>query len=217
MGAAIPACTRESPAPAPAARIYVSFPERIDPACRDGKATLFDECSDQIELFKAALARANREQKVLLVEFGAEWCIWCHVFETHVNGDHTSFEYTYGAPDEPDKRYTTTFQEGRDSDAAIAAELREFVAANFVIAHVDCDHAPNGYEVLDLVEAAERNPKGIPYIFSVDANGRFARQFDHDAVEKRRDAGNDWYRGYDRRGLMQQLAGMRDAARKANP
>jgi len=214
IGAAIPGCGRESPAsaPAPAPRIYVSYPERLDPACRDGKATLFDECSDQIELFKAALARAQVEKKVLLVEFGAEWCIWCHVFETHVNGDHTTFEYTYGAPDEPDKRYTTTFTEGRDSDAAVATELREFVARNFVIVHVECDHAPNGYGVLELVEGADRNPRGIPYVFSVDATGRFARKFDHDAVEKRRDTDQDWYRGYDRRGLLGQLTAMRDAA-----
>ena len=67
MSAAIPGCSRESPAPAPAPRIYVSYPERIDPGCRDGKATLFDECSDQVELFKAALARAQLEKKTLLV------------------------------------------------------------------------------------------------------------------------------------------------------
>ena len=219
IGAAIPACTRESPAPTPvpAPRIYVSYPERIDPACRDGKATLFDECGDQIALFEAALARARLEKKVLLVEFGAEWCIWCHVFETHVNGEHTTFDYTYGAPDEPEARYSATFREGRDSDAALASQLRQFVADNFVIAHVDCAHAPNGYELLDHVEAADRNPRGIPYIFSVDATGRFAAKFDHDSIEKRRDADDDWYRGYDRRGLLAQLTGMRDAALAATP
>ena len=221
IGAAVSACTRESPAPAPrpapVPRIYVSYPERIDPACRDGKATLFDECGDQIELFKSALARAKLEKKVLLVEFGSEWCIWCHVFETHVNGEHTTFEYTYGGPEDPDTRYTATFKEGSDSDAAVASQLRQFVAASFVIAHIECDHAPNGYEVLDLVEAAERNPRGIPYIFSVDATGRYAREFNHDAVEKRRDAGDDWYRGYDRRGLIRQLTEMRDAALAGTP
>ena len=217
MGAAVPACTRESPAPAKSSpRIYVSYPERIDPACRDGKATLFDECGDQIELFKSALARAKLEKKVLLVEFGAEWCIWCHVFDTHVNGEHTSFEYTYGAPEEPDKRYSATFREARGSDAALAPELRQFVADHFVIAHVDGAHAPNGYEVLELA-GADRNPRGIPYIFSVDATGRFAKKFDHDPIEKRRDADDDWYRGYDRRGLLKQLAAMRDAALAGQP
>jgi len=198
-------------------RIYVTYPERLDPACRDGKATLFDECGDQVALFEAALARAKLEKKVLLVEFGAEWCIWCHVFETHVNGDHTTFDYTYGTPDDPDARYTATFREARGSDPELASRLRQFVADNFVIAHVDCENAPNGYEVLDRVAAAERNPRGIPYIFSVDESGRFARQFDHDAIEKRRDADDDWYRGYDRRGLLNQLTEMRDAARAAKP
>ena len=217
IGAAIPACTRESPAPAKSSpRIYVSYPERIDPACRDGKATLFDECGDQIELFEAALARAKLEHKVLLVEFGAEWCIWCHVFDTHVNGEHTSFEYTYGAPEDPDKRYSATLREARGSDVALAAQLRQFVADHFVIAHIDCAHAPNGYEVLELA-GADRNPRGIPYIFSVDETGRFAKNFDPDPIEKRRDADDDWYRGYDRRGLLKQLAEMRDAANAATP
>lgn len=210
IGAAIPACSRESPAPTP--RIYVSLPERLDPACRDGTATLFDECGDQLALFKAGLARAKLEKKVLLVEFGAEWCIWCHVFESHVNGEHTRFKYVHGAPGEPDARYTTTFKEGSDSDAGDASRLRDFVAANFVIVHIECEHSPNGYAVLDAVEAADRNPRGIPYIFSVDEAGRFARKFDHDAVEKRLDPPEGLYRGYDRLGLLKELTAMRDAA-----
>lgn len=210
IGAAIPGCSQESPAPAP--RIYVSLPERLDPACRDGKATLFDECGDQLALFKTALARAQLEKKALLVEFGAEWCIWCHVFESHVNGEHTRFEYVHGAPGEPDARYTTTFEEGSDSDAADASKLRDFVASHFVIVHIECEHAPNGYEVLDAVEGADRNPRGIPYIFSVNAAGRFARKFDHDAVEKRLDPPEGLYRGYDRLGLLKELIAMHDAA-----
>lgn len=79
-------------------RAYVSFPERIDPQCRNGKARVFDECGDQLALFTAALAKANSEGKTLLVEYGAEWCIWCHVFDAHISGEHGEFRYTYGLP-----------------------------------------------------------------------------------------------------------------------
>jgi hypothetical protein len=214
IGAAISACTGKSPAPA--ARIYTSLPERIDPACRDGQATLFDECSDQLALFEAGIARAKLEKKVVLVEFGAEWCIWCHVFETHVNGEHGRFEYTYGAADEPDVHYPASFKEGADTDAQIASSLRDFVAANFVIVHIDCQHAPNGAQVLERA-GVERYPKGIPFVFSVDTSGHIVREFDHDAIEKRRDQGDDWYRGYDRLGLLKELTAMRDAVLANRP
>ena len=194
-------------------KIYVSFPERIDTGCRDGKAKMFDQCGDQAELFSTALGRAKAESKVLLVEFGAEWCIWCHVFDAHVNGERDRFQYTYGSPDEPEARYTETFEEGAGTDANEANSLRDFVAATFVVVHIDAEFAPNGFGVLESTGAAAHYASSIPFVFTVDEHGRFAGKFNHDAVEKRRDTPTDWYRGYDRKGLMAQLTAMRDAAR----
>jgi hypothetical protein len=194
-------------------KLYVGFPAAIDPQCRDGKARIYDECGDQSALFGTALAQAKTEGKVLLVSFGSEWCIWCHVFEAHVNGQHHRFRYTYGAPDEPEARYTHTFVEGAAADAAAATALRDFVAANFVIVHIDAEYAPNGWAVLDTTGAREHYPGGIPFVFTVDESGRFAAMFNHDAAEVRRESEKDWYRGYDRDAMTRQLAGMRDAAR----
>jgi hypothetical protein len=194
-------------------KAYVSFPERIDTGCRDGKARMFDQCGDQSVLFNTALERAKVEGKVLLVEFGAEWCIWCHVFEAHVNGERDRFRYTYGSPHEPEARYTENFEEGAGSDADAADSLREFVAANFVVVHIDAEHAPNGFAVLESTGADVHYAGGVPFVFTVDERGRFAGTFNHDAVEKRRDTPTDWYRGYDRKGLMTQLSAMRDMAR----
>lgn len=194
-------------------RAYVGFPKSIDPRCRDGKARVFDECGDQSVLFKVALAQAKAEGKVLLVEYGAEWCIWCHVFDAHINGEHHKFQYTYGSPDEPESRYTTTFKEGKWADVAAANALRDFVAATFVIVHIDADHAPKGDAVLEATGARAHYRGGIPFVFTVDPSGRFAAKFVHDAAERRRDTDTDWYRGYDRENLIRQLKGMRDAAR----
>jgi hypothetical protein len=194
------------------AHAYIGFPAVIDPQCRDGKAKIFDECGDQARLFEMALARARSDAKVLLVEFGSEWCIWCHVFEAHINGEYRKFRYTYGTPDKPDAHYTHTFVEGAEADAAAAAALRDFVAANFVIVHVDAEYAPGGWELLDTTSARDHYPGGIPFVFTVDGSGQFAAMFNHDAAEVRRES-DDWYRGYNRASLMQQLTAMRDAAR----
>jgi hypothetical protein len=193
--------------------IYVSFPLSIDPRCRDRKATMFDECGDQSALFATALARAKSEGKVLLVEYGAEWCIWCHVFDAHINGDRDRFRYTYGRPEEPEALDTRTFNEGEKSDPAAADALRDFVATHFVVVHVDAEYAPGGDTVLEATGADEYYAGGIPFVFTVDAKGHIAGRFDHDSVEKRREGGSDWYRGYDRAGLLRQLTEMHDTAR----
>lgn len=194
--------------------VYVGFPASIDAQCRDGKARIYDECGDQTVLFETALARARSEAKVLLVEFGSEWCIWCHVFEAHINGEYREFRYTYGTPDEPEVRYTHTFEEGAGADATAAAALRDFVAANFVIVHIDAEYAPRGWDVLDTTDARDHYPGGIPFVFTVNDSGKFAAKFNHDAAEVRRESDDDWYRGYNRASLMQQLTAMRDAAKR---
>ena len=112
-------------------QIYTGFPESIDPQCRDGTATIYDECGDQLALFREALARANAENKVLLVEYGAEWCIWCYVFNAYINGDKGRFRYRYASAKEPEAWSTRTFEE--DDDVAGAEELRDFVARHFVV------------------------------------------------------------------------------------
>jgi len=71
-----------------------SFPEQIDRNCRNGKAKIYDECSDQIDLFEAAQSKAQAEGKITLVSYGAEWCIWCHVFDAYIHGQLDKFTYT---------------------------------------------------------------------------------------------------------------------------
>lgn len=223
LWAALPGCAKEvaAPPPAPKAappaydalpRLYVAFPDKPDPACRDGKARIFDECTDQLALFEAARARASADGKTLLVEYGAEWCIWCHVFAAHIKGEHGRFRYTYGSPDTPDERDTTTFTEGEWADANAARELTDYFAKNFVLVHIELEHAPNGAAVLESTGADRHFANHIPFIYTVDAHGRFAARFQHEPAERRRDGLLDWYRGYDRRNLLAQLRVMREAA-----
>jgi hypothetical protein len=202
----------------PLAHAYAGFPLEIDSKCRDGKAQIFDECGDQLALFKNGSGRARIwNTKCCSSNSERNGASWCHVFDAHINGEHHRFTYTYGTPDEPESRQTTTFKEGKGADARAANALREFVAANFVIVHIDAAYAPNSDHVLEASGASERYDETLPFIFSVDQRGKFAQKFMSDAVEKRRDTESDWYRGYDRAGLLAQLTSMRDAARASVP
>ena len=188
-----------------------SFPTQIDNNCRDGKAEIFDECSEQTELFARASIRAKAEGKIVLVSYGAEWCIWCHVFDAYINGDMTRFTYTYGEAGN-DERYTHTMREREKRDVSQEAyELKKFVSENFVVAHIDYEHSPDGDDVLSNAEAWEHYEGWVPYIFVVDSLGKYAAKFNHDEAEVRRDT-LDWYRGYDRVLLLQQLKNMHGIA-----
>jgi hypothetical protein len=192
----------------------VSFPGAIDPSCRNGRARLCDECRDQMALFDEALAAARAEGKTLLVAAGADWCIWCHVFDAYIKGAYGSFAYTYGEP-ESDARDTATMSEKRTGqEKADADRLAQFAADNFVIVHIDLDYAPYGERVLERAGAVDYLGTEIPFIFVVDDEGRFVRSFDHRSAQLRRDT-EDWFRGHDRTTLTAGLAELRRAAQSS--
>ncbi len=187
-----------------------AFPVIPVNGCRGGRARLYDECGSQVDLFEQALAAAVRENKVLLVSYGAEWCIWCHVFHSYVTGVHTAFLHRF--PDAADtETYTALLYERASSDPAGAAiELAAFVRNKFVLVHIDDQHARDGDKVLQLTDAEEHYNWELPFIFSVTSEGRFAAGLPS-AIQTRRDT-DDWFRGYDRVGLMQELMRLHEAA-----
>jgi hypothetical protein len=191
------------------------IPATFDKACRRGRATLYDECSDQLALFATAMSRAAAENKVLLVSYGAEWCIWCHVFTKYIHGEKSRFEYTYGSPSAPEDRKTSTLFEREQSDvSADATVLNAYVASSFVVLHIDSQYAPNTDAVMEKTGADEYMGDGIPFIFTVDRKGQYAGNVDHDLVEISRRGIFDWYRGYDRHKLLAELQRIHAAASK---
>jgi hypothetical protein len=193
----------------------ISFPEQLNTSCRKGDAKLFDECSDQLELLSKAKARAKADNKVLLVAYGAEWCIWCHVLVDHINGKFGEFEYTYAGSETPDDKQIIAMSENAEANvSAPAHQLQEYVSKNFIILHVDSMYAPNGEEVIRQTGALEHYDGGLPFVFTVDVQGTFAKELVHDVVEVRRDGWFDQYRGYDRSKLLLSLKEMELAARK---
>lgn len=189
------------------------LPEQIERSCRGGRAALYDECGSQTKLLRQAIFHAETNGKVLLVSYGAEWCIWCHVFEQYIKGEHTTMTYRFSEPGDSNTE-EVTLQEKPDRDpTAEAAALTKFVADTFVLVHIESYYASDGYDVLTQTGADETFNGGLPYIFTINAEGQYAAHLQSSTVETRRDGWIDWYRGYDRPGLMAELARMADAAR----
>lgn len=191
-----------------------TIPSEIERSCRGGRAALYDECGSQTKLLRRAIRQAETEEKILLISYGAEWCIWCHVFEQYVKGQHTKMTYRYSAPGENKTDEVTLDEKPATDPAAEAAALTQFVADHFVLLHIEDFYSTDGYDVLAQTGADATFNGGIPYVFTVDAQGHYAAHFQSNEVETRRDGWFDWYRGYDRPGLAAELARMEAAARQ---
>lgn len=215
MVLAITAAAYAAPAPLPDDQHsghLVSYPLQLDPQCRDGAAKLYDECTDQLELYQAAIATAISQDKILLVSYGAEWCIWCHVFDKYVRGEHSSFTHTYSSPQD-DERFTSTLHERETYDvSAEAADLAAFVAEHFVLVHLEYKYSYGSDEALRASGAIDVYDNSLPFIYTVSHLGQYATKLDTNSVETRRDT-DDWFRGYNRRQLTEELARLEMEAR----
>lgn len=187
------------------------FPQEIDKSCNYGRAKLYDACGSQIAHFDEALRAANQAGKTLLVVYGAEWCIWCHVLHRHLTGAHSLMFYRYGAPDEKTYDDVLRFERAATDPTKHARDLRDFAADTFVVAHIEGNFSPDGGDVLHRAGAMAHFSGGIPFVFTVTAQGQYAAHLPSDRVETSRE-NDDWYRGYDRKALMQELTRMQRAA-----
>jgi hypothetical protein len=200
----ITACSRETGTPAvadaviaEAARGVVTYPLSLDPACRDGRARSYDQCSDQFEIYSAALDKARAENKTLLVIIGAEWCGWCHTFDAHLKGATGRFDHI------------TARKRGDVSAGALA--LVRYVADNFVVVHIEDDFAPGADDVIRSAGAEAYFQEYYPTIFAVGPDGKFAAKLDHKLV-KIQINGLGAYAGYDRALVIKELKRLRAAA-----
>jgi thiol-disulfide isomerase/thioredoxin len=203
-------CGSETPTVPPSQTAPVSFlPKTLDPSCREGRARIYDECGSQAEIFQRALEEAQATGKTVVVSFGAEWCIWCHVFANHLKGATGRFSYPVEG-----ENVTLIERSGREI-LKDARTLNEFASKHLILAHIEADHAPDGWKVLEAAGAAAHFNEYYPFIFTVTNEGRFAALFEHEDVEVRRDNIVDRYRGYDRRALLGELQRMRHASLRA--
>ncbi len=165
---------------------------------------LFDLCADQLALLQEAHRLAQESGKRVLVSFGADWCIWCHVFEAHVLGKYG--EFTYPTED----GFWTMQEKGKGEIKAQALALHQFVAQNFVIVNIGQQTGDAGLTVLRQTRAEDQFSGGLPFIYVLDQDGKSAGVIKSSDVEIRRD-GKDAYRGYDRVKLLAVLQSLRNA------
>ena len=188
-----------------------TFPSEILRACRGGSAKIYDECSDQRTLFHEALSEARRTDKVLLVSYGAEWCIWCHVFNAYVTGTSGMFAHTYSDQDDVTRDTAVMFETPSAEMEKEARALEAFVADNFVMLHLEYRYSTGADAVVAATGFDPDQIRWLPFIFTVSQDGAFAMELDHDLVEERRE-GVFWFRGYRRGALLAELTKLRDAA-----
>ncbi len=189
-----------------------SFPEVIERACRGGSAKIYDECGDQFSLYKTALAEANRSGRTLLVSYGAEWCIWCHVFHDYVTGVSGSFTHTFSDQNDVTRDTATMFEAPSPNANAEAETLASFVARTFVLVHLEMRYASGADDAIASTGFDPYDVTWLPFIFTVTPDGRFGAVLNHETVESRRE-GVFWFRGYHRTALIRELERLRDAAK----
>lgn len=194
------------------AKSFDKFPKTFDKKCKNGKAKLYDECSDQIPIFQEALKQAKKSNKTLLISYGAEWCIWCHILEAYIEGKKTKFDYVFGKPDKPDARFNTTFHEREKYDVTKEAKaLNDFVKNNFVVVHIVNYKTTNGNSVLKKTGAEKHYADEIPFVFTVKNDGQYSGHIEIKEIQVKR-KGEDFFYGLDRIKLLNHLQRIKQLA-----
>lgn len=190
-----------------------TYPEVLSKDCRDGVAKVYDECGSQMDIVRTAFSRAIEADKTLLIVYGAEWCIWCHVFDKYIKGEYKEFSYEWEYDGEIQQ---WDMQEKANKNAKMQAKkLNKYVSDNFVVVHIEGHFAPDGLNVIDAIGFDTNQIKFLPFIFSINQSGKYAsHMLAYDAIpgmEIRKDSGKD-YRGFDRKILLNELIKLKKAA-----
>ncbi len=148
-----------------------SYPKTLSSACREGDARVYDECGLQIDIVKAAQSLALETGKTTLVVYGAEWCVWCHIFDDFAKGHYAPEYFKWARDEDTDKWLMQPFENVGVKEQA--AKLNQFVSENFVIAHIEGDHSPDGPATISALGFDENDVKFYPFIFSLNSQGKY--------------------------------------------
>ncbi len=186
------------------------YPSSISSDCRGGSAKIYDECSDQIMILKNALMKANAEKKSVLVVYGAEWCIWCHVFDKYARGESRKHDYEWVYENE--KLNWKMYEKENVNLENEALMLNKYISENFVISYIESNFSPNGIEAINSIGIDGKRISFYPFFFVLNNQGDYAgHMLPYNAVkglEKREDSGND-FRGFNRTVLLSELKELR--------
>jgi thiol:disulfide interchange protein len=78
----------------------VVLAQEVTPAAQPAKPAIYDTSAKAEEQIAAALARASRDHTRVLIQWGAEWCGWCHLLHQTFKSDRAvarELQYEYQA------------------------------------------------------------------------------------------------------------------------
>lgn len=188
-------------------------PTVLSPQCGDGQAKLYDECGDQAQILRHAIAQAKAENKLVLIVYGGEWCIWCHVLDKYFHGQYRTFDYNWRA--NTGEMTAWEMQEAISPNEILeATALNKFVAENFVIAHIE-SQSKNAKKAISSTGFDPKKIYYFPFIMVLNAQGKYVAQMPStSAIEnfEIRQSGGQEYRGYNRQILLEQLKMLKNKA-----
>ncbi len=187
-----------------------SFPKQISTSCREGIANIYDECGSQKVILENALIAAQATDTRVVILYGAEWCIWCHVFDKYVKGESNKFTYEWQYHDGDNLDWTMYDKANKQAEEE-ATELNEYFANHFVLAHIESHYSPDGVQVLADLGYEVNSILGVPVILALNESGEIVAEMKSSkeliGLEIREDSGRE-FRGYDRKLLLSELQRM---------
>lgn len=163
----------------------VKYPN-IGALCPDqGYRDAFATCLPQQEIFQEARAHAARSGKLLLVDYGANWCVWCLVVDRYLEGEA-------GVGEEGDD----------ETNTRLAQPLGEFVADTFVMVHLNADKKAEVNPLLTELGAGRFIGQAVPAFIVLDPKSGAFEEARLVEAEKPQSVG---YIGYDRAVILKEL------------
>lgn len=185
------------------ARAITVLPDEPRDSCQGVYAKLYNPCIPQAGILDEAIREAESSGKVVVVAYGAEWCIWCHILYYHLDGAYGEFRYRL-----PGWRIVEMDEPLRNVSREDVVALNHFVADNVVLAYIS-DDADDGYSVLERTGAHTSFPNALPFVYSLDRRGQAVRIMG-DELSFRSSDGlfSKSFVGYDRRKLLAEFQTM---------
>ena len=150
-----------------------------------GARDIYASCLRQRDLFERARAHAVESEKLLLIGYGADWCVWCKVSDRYLEGAVSKQE-----------------EGSADSNQRLARNLAEFVAEAFVIVHVDSDKKAETAPLMQEIGAGQWAGRAVPVFVVLDPKSGAVEEARLVEAEKPASAG---YVGYDRVEMLREL------------
>ena len=146
---------------------------------------VYATCLQQEDVFRSARAHAKARDKLLLVDYGADWCIWCRVIDLYFEG-----------------RIGVQYETPTEEHAEQARQLALFLRDTFVLVHINSDKEAEARQVLGSIGAENLVGKPIPAFIVLDpASGATERAL----LEEAELPVDGSFHGYDRAKLLLEL------------